>query len=602
MRHALGSLFPFYIETDADLCLLSCGPLLMQSAPWIQHGERLLAFFDWLPARRSPIRGHDLARIVGKPCTLGVRQQPDRALRGSWHRLESSWVYLGWPVVSHQHDLTRWGLQRSDFPAHYPLEDMLLLLVTAQNTLTDARALNQRLKARASQLEAANKALAHQAYHDALTGLPNRVHIREQIEQAIELARQQRGKCAIIFIDLDYFKLVNDQYGHSTGDELLQHLARRLAREIGAEDLLGRESSDEFIVLVRRFTEVSEVASRVQRLQQQIVQPFAVGDQLIHIGASFGVALYPQDGDSAGQLIQGADVAMFEAKHQGRGGIRYRGAIDYDKVMTRFALADELRGALDRGELFLEYQPVVELTTRRMIGAEALLRWAHPQRGRIPPDVFIPLAEESGLMSRIGAWVLHTACSQAAQWPCGDGQPGHVAVNLSAVQLRDEHFIQQVASALQQSGLAANRLVLELTETGLLADPALAQRQFATMHEMGISLAIDDFGIGYSSLNIVSSLPFDILKLDRSFVSGSNAVKTGMLHTILDMARHLSLEVVAEGIETPDQHQMLSTEYCRWGQGYWYARPMSFTAICALLQTGDVLPAALVDASPVLDL
>lgn len=593
MRQALGSLFPFYIETDADLRVISCGQLLMQSAPWIQPGEYLFAYVDWLSSRRAPIPGFDLARLMGKSCVLYLRQQPDRALRGCWHRLESTWLYLGWPVVSEEADLQRWGLQLSDFPAHYPLEDMLLLLVTAQNTIKDSRALNQRLKMRATQLEAANKALAHQAYHDALTGLPNRVRMREQIDLAIEQAHATRGKFAIVFIDLDFFKLINDQYGHATGDEVLQLLARRLASVLGEGDLLGRESGDEFVVLIRQVTHPADVGLLVGRLQQQIVQPCQIGGREIHVGACIGVALYPQDGDTTGQLILGADVAMLEAKHQGRGGIRYRSAIDHAKVMAGLVLADELRNALDRGELFLEYQPVVELSTRRMIGAEALLRWAHPQRGRIPPDVFIPLAEEAGLMSRIGEWVLHTACRQAAQWPHTMASPGHVAVNLSAVQLRDDQFIQQVATALRQSGLAANRLVLELTETGLLADPTVAQRQFATMREMGIRLAIDDFGIGYSSLSMVSSLPFDILKLDRSFVSGSNAMKTGMLHTILDMARHLGLEVVAEGIETPAQHALLCAESCRWGQGYWYARPMSSADLCHLMASMHPLPSAL---------
>jgi diguanylate cyclase (GGDEF)-like protein/PAS domain S-box-containing protein len=414
--------------------------------------------------------------------------------------------------------------------------------------------------------------LVHQAFHDALTGLPNRVLFASRIDHA--LGAQQRDPAAVsavLFIDLDDFKVVNDVLGHVIGDEVLVEAGRRIAECTRPGDTCARLGGDEFAVLLERTgTDAYDVGSR---LLETLQVPIETSHGPVSLDASIGLA-FSRAGDAADDVIRNADLAMYQAKGRGKGCLEAFEDGMREAIVERVALKTDLRRALEAGEFVPYYQSVVSLSTGRLVGAEALVRWLHPERGVLPPAAFIELAEESGLIVDIGIAILRRACADAVTWP----SPVGISVNLSARQLQHEGLVDDVVRVLAETGLAPSRLTLEITESVLVADPVAAARVLGALKELGLSIALDDFGTGYSSLSYLNRFPVDTLKVDKSFVDvlgeGPGNDKA-LLQAIVGLGRTLELTVVAEGIERPEQRASLQALGCGLGQGYLFAHPMA---------------------------
>jgi diguanylate cyclase (GGDEF)-like protein len=423
----------------------------------------------------------------------------------------------------------------------------------------------------------AEAALAHQAFHDGLTGLANRALFTDRVEQALHRAARLGGAAAVVFLDLDVFKAVNDSLGHQAGDALLREVAVRLRSGVRAEDTVARLGGDEFAVLVEQAGEGPEEAeATARRLLEALARPVVLEGRTLAVSASVGVAVGTAEA-TADSLIRDADIAMYAAKTTGRG--RY---LLFDPAMRAAAVArrdleQELRGALAGGEFRLVYQPVVRLADDRPVGVEALLRWHSPVLGTVPPDRFVPVAEDLGLIGEIGAWVLREACATAAAWRAMPGAEGlTMAVNVSAVQITSPDLLDQVGAALRESGLPPSALVVEVTETALVEDPERAAHGLAALRALGVRLALDDFGTGYSSLGYLRQFTVDVLKIDRSFVAtiGAGGELPAIVRGIIDLGRTLDLEIVAEGVEDDGQRRLLRAARCDLGQGYLFARPL----------------------------
>ncbi|QYG93112.1 EAL domain-containing protein [Iamia sp. SCSIO 61187] len=429
--------------------------------------------------------------------------------------------------------------------------------------------------------------LAHQAFHDGLTGLANHGLFGDRIEHALRRSARTGAAAAVLYLDIDGFKSVNDRFGHDAGNHVIQEVADRLRGTVRAADTVARLGGDEFAVLIdENHLHADEARTTAERILQALSIPVEVDGQLIAISASIGLAV----GDAtctAAALLRNADIAMYQAKAGGKAR-----TVVYDEQMGA-AASDALRieadlvGVIERGELELHYQPVLQLETRRLTGFEALVRWRHPELGLLGPDRFVPLSEDTGQIVPIGRWVLDTACTAATRWhDAGDGPPPlTMAVNLSAVQLATDQIVDDVRAALERSGLDPSLLVLEMTETSLITDPVAAATRLRALHDLGVRLAIDDFGTGYSSLSYLRQFPIDILKIDRSFV---DTITDGddippIVRGLLDLGRTLDLEIIAEGIENAAQHEGLRREDCEMGQGFLFARPMPAADVDRLL-------------------
>ena len=426
--------------------------------------------------------------------------------------------------------------------------------------------------------------LEHLARYDTLTGLPNRMLLGDRIERAAAAAAGEDRPLRVVALDLDHFKHVNDSVGHPAGDRLLRQVAARISAAAGPGDTVARTGGDEFVLVLAERDE-GQAAASVDAVLRALAEPFEEEGQRIHLGCSAGIAGYPADGADAAALVKHAEVAMYRAKEDGRATLRFYRAGMNERAAERFALIDAMRHALAAGEFELHYQPQIALETGRLIGVEALIRWRHPQRGMMRPDIFIALAEETGLIVPIGAWVLRTACAQGAAWRRAGYGPLRMAVNLSPRQFGDAGLAGMVADILAATGMPATSLELEITE-GLVMDKV--EQAIATMHavkSMGVRIAIDDFGTGYSSLAYLKRFPVNMLKIDQSFVRDieSDAGSAAMVGAVISMAHALGLEVIAEGIETPRQLEFLRGHGCDEGQGYLFGRPMPADALASLL-------------------
>ncbi len=427
----------------------------------------------------------------------------------------------------------------------------------------------------------AQQRLAHLAHHDPLTGLPNRALLQDRMQQAIAESQRNGQTVAVLLLDLDQFKTVNDSLGHDAGDQLLKQIAQRLREGLRETDTVGRLGGDEFLILLKGLGERAAIEQRVAALQARLMAPLAVAGTELRISASFGIALYPEHGRDLETLQRQSDTAMYRAKASGRQRWCFYDPSMAAEVQDRMTLHSGLATALERGEFELHYQPQIELASGRMVGAEALLRWRRADGSLMPPAQFIPVAEESGLIVGIGAWVLREACRQAARWPAVDGRLPWVAVNLSALQFRDGDLEQVVVEALQDSGLAPQRLELELTESILISDPATVLERVRRLKAMGLILSIDDFGTGYSSLSYLTQFPVDRLKIDRGFVQqlGSCGQNHTIVEAIVGLARNLGLSCVAEGVETETAAEQLRGLGCAYAQGYLFARPLTLAQL-----------------------
>jgi diguanylate cyclase (GGDEF)-like protein len=421
-------------------------------------------------------------------------------------------------------------------------------------------------------LAAANEAkISHMARHDALTGLPNRIFLHERIEQAV--AHAARGRpCALLCLDLDRFKAVNDTFGHPTGDALLMAVSQRLLHCVREVDTVSRLGGDEFVVLLVALVDIDDSSVVAQRITIAMNTPFEIDGHEIMIGVSLGIAVAPLDASSAVELLKNADTALYRAKQEEKGSFRYFKPEMHAKLQARANLEKDLRAAIQSNALELFFQPQYVLTTDRLCGFEALLRWRHPVRGMISPGEFVPLAEETGLIVPIGAWVLHQACREAMGWPGSLT----VSVNLSAVQFQSSAVVNSVREALEASGLPAARLDLEITETVLLDKSGATMGILSELHELGATIAMDDFGTGYSSLSYLRSFPFDTIKIDQSFVRdlAERDDARAIIRAIVGLGQSLGMKTLAEGVETQEQLAHLRREGCDEAQGYLFSKPI----------------------------
>ena len=426
----------------------------------------------------------------------------------------------------------------------------------------------------------AEKDLQYLAHFDRLTGLPNRALATDRLEHAISRGRRERNKLALLFIDLDDFKRINDTLGHRAGDEVLKVAANRMRNQVRNMDTVARFAGDEFMVVLERIDEVENAASVARKLIAALSQPMLIEGRSISVGASIGIGIYPSDGEDQDALIQAADTAMYAAKNAGRNGFAFYSAQMTEQVRSIMMREQELREALRRNELRLFFQPQIRLNDMAVEGMEALIRWQHPQRGLLTADEVIPFAERSELIVDIGEWVLMEACRQIVAWQALGLPRFRVAVNASPAQMRDGRLLRSIDAAIKTYGVTPGILEIEITENVSQSDPdSIATLE--ALQKMGVSVSIDDFGIGYSCLSSLKSLPIQRLKIDRAFISGLPNDRNDVMltETIIAIAHRLNLNVVAEGIETAEQSAFLRAHHCEAVQGFYYAKPMSAEAV-----------------------
>ncbi|MGZ6545199.1 MAG: putative bifunctional diguanylate cyclase/phosphodiesterase [Actinomycetota bacterium] len=442
------------------------------------------------------------------------------------------------------------------------------------------------------------EALRHQAFHDPLTALPNRALFEDRLAHAFDRTVRGGHSICLLMADLDDFKDINDTFGHALGDAVLVEVARRLKGIVRTDDTVARLGGDEFGILVEELDIEHDGEHVAERILEVLAEPVVVGDVEVFAHASIGIALGTASGgmrrETTSQMVEklliDADLAMHEAKRQGRRGFRYYASSMEKGIKERMAMRSDLERGLSRGEFVLYYQPIVSIETSAVVGAEALIRWQHPERGLVPPMEFIPLAEKTGLIVSIGHWVLEEACREAACWEVdsSSGVAPYVSVNVSSAQLQQAGFVLEVEDVLDTSGLEPARLVLEVTESALIEDSDGNVLKLAQLRDIGIRLAIDDFGTGYSSLSYLRQFNLDILKIDKSFIDvlGRDSKGSALVAAMVAMGTSLSMEVIAEGIEDHGQLQDLRTLHCNLGQGYLFARPVTAAELAVLLTTG----------------
>ena len=468
---------------------------------------------------------------------------------------------------------------RNDLPLAVPLRDGRTLSLTIR-TMDDRSAVV--LVEDVTEQRNIELQIRHLAHYDSLTGLLNRTSFRKEMSRVLG---DPDGACAIMFLDLDQFKQVNDTLGHPCGDELLKLVAERLRGLMRDSDMIARLGGDEFVIIHRAISRAEDVAALAGRIIEVVAHPYSIDGQQINIKTSIGIALAPSDSTDADQLLRYADLALYQAKSDGRGTYRFFEAAMGEVVEAQRALENDLRSALSNGELLIYYQPIIHLGRGTISGFEALLRWKHPTRGWVSPAEFIPLAEGTGIIGEIGGWVLRQACMEAASWPRGV----NLAVNLSPHQFRNRTLVLEVLSALAHSGLAASRLELEITEAVLLQDAEATLATLRQLRELGVRTSMDDFGTGYSSLSYLHKFPFDKIKIDQSFVrdlpGSRNAV--AIVKAAVGLGVHLGMTVTAEGVETEAQLAALRLEGCTEAQGYLFGRPQPASEVAALLVGGE---------------
>jgi diguanylate cyclase (GGDEF)-like protein/PAS domain S-box-containing protein len=465
-----------------------------------------------------------------------------------------------------------------------PIEDSVSPIHDRQGKVTGAVIVFRDVSAaRAMTLQ-----MTHSAQHDFLTGLPNRMLLSDRIRQAIVFAPRHNKKVGILFLDLDGFKHINDSLGHPVGDLLLQSVGRRLTECVRGSDTVSRQGGDEFVVLLSEMAQPEDAAITARRMLATVAAPHSIGGHDLHVTTSIGVSVYPFDGADAETLIKNADTAMYQAKEHGRQSYQFFKPAMNVRAVERQSIEESLRRAVERQEFALHYQPKINLKTGEIAGAEALLRWTHPSRGLVPPSQFIPVAEDCGLILPIGRWVLREACTQAQAWLRAGLPLVTMAVNISAMEFRDDCFLDSVLAILWETELDPARLELELTETVLMKRAESAETILGKLREKGVRLAVDDFGTGYSSLSYLRKFPIDALKIDQSFIRQitTSPGETSIVTAIISMGRSLKLRVVAEGVETSQELAFLQAHQCDEAQGYLFSRPVAPGEFAKLLETG----------------
>jgi diguanylate cyclase (GGDEF)-like protein/PAS domain S-box-containing protein len=545
----------------------------------VQHSSEVVILVDprskveYVSESMTQVFGYSEAHLVGRPLTAILDPEAQsRLVEALANVAKRPYGVLELELVVRHH-------AGHDCTAQVTITNLL------DNPSVGGLVLNTRDISERRQLE---DQLSHQAFHDSLTALANRALFKDRVDHALLRTKRQTPSVAVLFLDLDGFKEVNDSLGHAAGDRLLIQVGQRLLACVRPSDTVARFGGDEFAVLIEDASDDTELDTVATRILDSLRQPFLVNDRELHVRGSMGIARMDHDVDSADQLLRNADLAMYRAKAATQGGFERYNPGMHTELVARVQLEADLRRALEAEELFLHYQPTFDLGSGQITGAEALCRWNHPTRGLVPPTEFIPLAEASGLIRPLGAWVLREACQQAAAWqhahPDRD-KPLALNVNLSGRQLQHTQVVQDVADALRDSGLPAESLVLEMTESVLLDDSETVLDILGQLKALGIRLAIDDFGTGYSSLSYLHRFPVDILKIDRSFVERlSHASDNAELAwTVVRLGQSLQLQTVAEGVEDSTQFLTLRRMGCDIGQGYYFGRPMDANALARLL-------------------
>jgi diguanylate cyclase (GGDEF)-like protein/PAS domain S-box-containing protein len=465
----------------------------------------------------------------------------------------------------------------------YPIEDSAAPIHDRTGSVTGAVIVFHDVSAS----RAMSAQMTYSAQHDFVTNLPNRILLNDRITQSISLARRNKRSIAVLFLDLDHFKYINDSLGHAIGDQLLLCISKRLQASVRESDTVSRQGGDEFVILLSEMTHAEDAAASAKKILHSLSVPCPIEGRDLHIDGSMGVSIYPADGQDAETLIKNADTAMYHAKKNGRNNFQFFTAEMNLKSVQRQSLESSLRRAIERDEFLLHYQPKVNLVTREITGVEALIRWQQPERGLVPPAQFVPIAEDSGLILPIDRWVLREACRQAREWQVAGLPFKRISVNVSAAEFRDNSFVKSVTTVLRETGLDPCYLDLELTEGVLMADAESTGAILHALKAVGVHLALDDFGTGYSSLSYLRQFPIDVLKIDQSFVRQISADPhdSTIVSAIVGMGRNLRQRVIAEGIETQEQLSFLKACHCEEGQGYLFSRPLPAAEFARLLET-----------------
>jgi diguanylate cyclase (GGDEF)-like protein len=477
---------------------------------------------------------------------------------------------------------TLWDLARREQPI--PIRRLVLkgeLLQVLGDTLLRENDLRRLSEETALQF-------SHLASHDALTDLPNRLLLADRLARALALAHRHYRRLAVLFLDIDHFKSINDSLGHQRGDELLRAVAHELVGCVRTSDTVSRHGGDEFVVLLAEMERGEDAAVCARKIIAALARPHMLSGHELRITVSIGISVYPDDGDDAETLLKTADMALYQAKDEGRDGYQFFTPDLNVRAVERRSIEVGLRKALDRREFELHYQPKMNLKTGAVIGAEALIRWRHPDRGLVDPAQFVPIAEECGLIKPIGRWVVREACLQAQAWQDAGLGPIPVSVNVSAVEFGAKDFLSNLIEILKETALDPRYLEVELTESVLMAHLEASDAMLHALKKLGVQLAIDDFGTGWSSLSYLRHFPIDALKIDQSFVQGitSSSGTAPIVSAMISMGKSLKLRVIAEGIETRDQLAFLQGEDCVEGQGYLFSRPVAAESFARMLETG----------------
>jgi len=483
-------------------------------------------------------------------------------------------VGLGANCILIRRDGVEFPIEDSAAPIH-DRRGQVTGAVMVFHDVTQARAMSQRM--------------AHLAHHDYLTDLPNRLSFDDRLAQAMAAARRHKEQLAVLFVDVDRFKHINDSFGHATGDELLLSIAGRLVASVRGSDTVSRQGGDEFVVLLSTIAHAEDAALIANKILASLGRLHRVKEHNLQITVSVGIGIYPADGTDAATLVKNADIAMLNAKDNGRNNYQFFKPDMNEHALERQSLESGLRHALEQREFVLYYQPKMDLETQAITGSEALIRWRQPGRGMVLPEKFIPIAEQCGYIVPIGRWVLREACRQIQSWLDAGLAPMPVAINISAVELRSKNFVRSVRAVLQDTGLDPRHLEFELTETALMQDPKSTVAVLKSLQEMGVRLALDDFGTGYSSLSYLKRFPIDALKIDKSFVHGlcTNPGDANIVSAVINMGKSFGLRVIAEGVETRQQFLMLRAQQCAEGQGSYFQAPVAGKEFAKLLKSAS---------------
>ena len=519
---------------------------------------------DWFGIAHEGMQGRTVAEIFGDEVYGRMRPDIERVLAGAKVQFE----------LATGEAAQRRTLQVACVPqlgADGTVEGFYMLA----SDVTALKRAQEDLRYAAIQLQHDARRLEFLAHHDTLTGLPNRAMFSERAREAVAHARRHDKTCAFLFVDLDNFKTVNDTLGHDVGDTLLKIISSRLRASVRGDDFVARIGGDEFCVLLQDIADPREGAAVAQKLLHELGKSYRIGEHQVSSGASIGIACVPQDGDDVATLLRLADLAMYRAKELGRNGYQFFSAMLNEDAAAAAVLVDELRQGIGRGELFLVYQPRIDIGTRQVVGAEALLRWRHPRYGVLAPESFLPLADDTGLLVPIGAWALCEACTQGRRWIDEGVSPLSVVVNVTSRQLRDGRLAEQVQAALDASGLPAESLLIEVPESVVRQVPDALEAALMAITERGARLSVDDFGTGYASLPALQRLRASSVCIDRKLIDGvpHDAERAGLARALIALARGMNFEVVAKGVETHAQREFLAEAGCRVCQGALFAAP-----------------------------